>query len=88
LVIRERRREQRLDQRSLANKVGVSRQWVIAAEKGNPGAELGLVLKTLEALGVRLSVESKELVRGRSAASGLPPIDIDAVVDRARGKKR
>jgi HTH-type transcriptional regulator/antitoxin HipB len=31
-----------LDQKSLAQKVGVSRQWIVAVEHAKPRAEIGL----------------------------------------------
>lgn len=39
-VIRDRRRELGLEQRTLAEKVGVSRHWVMDVERGKPGAEV------------------------------------------------
>jgi y4mF family transcriptional regulator len=53
-VIRDRRTKLGLDQKSLAAKVGVSRQWIVEVEKGKPRAEIGLVLRTVEALGITL----------------------------------
>ncbi len=53
-LIRDRRRSLRMDQAALAVRVGVSRQWVLEVEKGKPRAAMGLVLRTLEALGVAL----------------------------------
>ena len=56
-VIRDRRIKLQLDQKSLAVKAGVSRQWIVEVEKGKPGAEIGLVLRTIEALGINLAVD-------------------------------
>lgn len=39
-LIRDRRTKLGLDQRSLAKKVGVSRQWIVEVEKGKPRAEI------------------------------------------------
>jgi HTH-type transcriptional regulator/antitoxin HipB len=86
LMIRERRKKLGLDQRSLAEKVGVSRQWIIAIEQGKRRAEIGLVLKTLEVLGLQMSIEAGEAARSLPSTK-LPAIDIDAVVARARGRK-
>ena len=72
LIIRDRRRELKLSQTELARKAGVGRQWVVAIERGKPRAELGLVLRTSSALGLRLTVD------------GMDPVDIDAVVNAAR----
>src|SRR5580704_7236129 len=66
-VIRERRRQLRLDQKALAERVGVSRQWIVEAEHGKPRAAVGLILQTLEALGLQLGVD--EAPKGRQDAS-------------------
>jgi len=52
-AIRLKRKEKGLSQSELAARLGVGRKWVIGIESGNPKAELGLVLKTLDALGLR-----------------------------------
>ncbi len=87
LIIRDRRRSCGLDQQALAERVNVSRQWIIAVEKGKPRAEAALVLRTLRALGLELSVSAVE-ESSRPLDPGLPYIDIDAVIDRARGRSR
>lgn len=50
LLVRERRRAAGLSQAALAQKVGVSREWVVRLEGGNPRMEIGKVLDTLYAL--------------------------------------
>jgi HTH-type transcriptional regulator/antitoxin HipB len=77
-AIRDRRRRLRLDQQTLAERVGVSRQWIIEAERGKPRAPVGLVLRTLEALGLSLAIDEAQ-DEGRTSST-----DIDAVVRRAR----
>jgi HTH-type transcriptional regulator / antitoxin HipB len=80
-VIRDRRKQLKLDQASFAKRIGVSRQWLIEVEHGHPRAELSLVLRALDALNIRLD-----------AATGQPPsspsraVDIDAIVAKAKGK--
>jgi HTH-type transcriptional regulator / antitoxin HipB len=80
-VIRERRRRLHLSQQALADRVGVSRQWIIEAEHGKPRAPVGLVLRTLDALGMNLAIEEArpDDARGSGGAA-----DIDAIVRRAR----
>ena len=78
-VIRERRKLLGLDQSELAERIGVSRQWVIGIERGRARAELGLVLRALNALGVRLNTMDVST----SKISG--GTDIDAIVDAAKG---
>lgn len=85
-LIRTRRRALGLDQRSLAQRVGVSRLWIGEVEHGKPGASLGLVLQTLAELGVTLSA-SDAPGSGQSAQADIPPVDspdIDAIVEAAR----
>jgi HTH-type transcriptional regulator / antitoxin HipB len=84
-LIRDRRTKLDLDQKTLADMVGVSRQWIVAMEKGKPRAEIGLVLRTLAALGINLDADY--LTRPR-IQSGPSPLDIDSIVSAAREKKR
>src|SRR5258708_5927424 len=53
-LIRDQRRRLKLDQADLAQRIGVSRLWINQIERGKPGASLGLVLRALDAVGVRL----------------------------------
>lgn len=55
-LIRGRRRALGLGQKELADRVGVSRLWIIEFERGKPRAEVGLVLRTLNALGLELDI--------------------------------
>jgi HTH-type transcriptional regulator/antitoxin HipB len=84
-IIRERRHKLRLDQRALAKRVGVSRQWIVDIEKGKPRAGIELVLRTLTALGVSLTASKQAATRARKTA---PAIDLDAIIDSARRAKR
>jgi HTH-type transcriptional regulator/antitoxin HipB len=78
-LIRDRRRDSGLSQDALARAIGVSRLWVNQVEKGKPRAELALVLRALDVLGVRL-------LAGQDPPATSAP-DIDDIVDRARGRK-
>ena len=69
-----------LDQGALAARVGVSRQWIGALEQGKPRAELALVLRTLRALEMPLSIGEPR----RPREGETPSVDIDAIVTRAR----
>lgn len=77
-LIRDRRRLQRIEQSELARKAGVSRKWLIELERGKPRADLSLVLRTLDALGLELTVEP------RQRASQAKSVNIDEIVDAAR----
>jgi HTH-type transcriptional regulator / antitoxin HipB len=78
-AIKDRRRQLGLNQAQLAARVGASRQWVIDIEKGRKGAEIGLVFRALNVLGLGLEIAE----RGQRA-KGKPGVDIDAIVAGAR----
>ena len=80
-LIRGRRRELGLDQSTLADRVGVSRQWIIEVEKGKPRAAIGLVLRTLNALGIFLDARTEPLHKVKSSGA---QVDLDALIDAAR----
>ena len=79
LVIREERRRQGLTQQALATAVGVGRQWIIAVEQGKAGAELGLVLRTLQVLGVQIVREC-----GQSGRAPAPESNPDTTAHKAQ----
>jgi HTH-type transcriptional regulator / antitoxin HipB len=83
-LIRERRTALGLDQKTLAHNVGVSRQWIVDVEKGKPRAPIGLVLRTIEALGITLSPKIAEQQSRKSAKRRSSPVDLDAIVTAAR----
>ena len=84
-LIRDGRTKLALDQRSLAQQVGVSRQWIVEVEKGKPRAEIGLLLRTIDALGIRLMSEEEAPGKKRHTA---PEVDIDSIVAAARGERK
>jgi y4mF family transcriptional regulator len=81
-VIRDRRKQLGLGQAELAERIGVSRQWVVGIERGRARAELGLVLRTMDTLGVRLETRD-----GDTGPKSRPGPDIDAIVASARKAK-
>jgi HTH-type transcriptional regulator/antitoxin HipB len=83
-VIRDRRRQLGLDQSTFAKRIGVSRQWVIAIERGHARAALGLVLRAIDALGVRLDASEQASRRGSTGSA----VDIDAIVAKAKMRRR
>lgn len=78
-AIRDGRRRRGLDQQALAAKIGVSRQWIVEVEKGKPRAEVGLILRALDALGVALSIAATD-----AGSRGGEDSDIDRIIDKAR----
>jgi HTH-type transcriptional regulator/antitoxin HipB len=83
-LIRERRTALGLDQKTLAQTVGVSRQWIVEVEKGKPRAPIGLVLRTIEALGITLSPKMAGHQSRKSGKRRSSPVDLDAIVAAAR----
>jgi HTH-type transcriptional regulator / antitoxin HipB len=86
-LIRQRRHELDLSQLELGRRVGVSRQWIVDVERGKLRAELGLVLRTLDVLELRLQVGEAPPAKERSAR-GPAGTDVDAVVRAARKPRR
>jgi HTH-type transcriptional regulator / antitoxin HipB len=86
-LIRERRRKNGLRQEQLARKAGVGRQWLVEVEKGKAGAALGLVLRTMEALGIALSADEGKAGTKKPARSS-KPVDIDRLLDNLRASKK
>ena len=86
LVIRDRRRRLKLSQTELARKAGVGRQWVVAIEHGKSRAELGLVLRTLFALDLPLTIGPGD--RRPPSRDDISPVDmIDAIVNAAKEER-
>jgi HTH-type transcriptional regulator / antitoxin HipB len=86
-AIRDRRSKLGLDQQELARRVGVSRKWIVEVEKGKPRAEIGLVLRTFTALGLKLSFDDGSRVADKVMPDPVVPyIDIDQVLEKLRRK--
>jgi HTH-type transcriptional regulator / antitoxin HipB len=76
-AVRFRRLEKGLSQVALAGQLGVERKWVIHLEAGNPKAELGLVLKALDALDFQASLN--DLRRSSTQDGSNVPSRLDEV---------
>jgi len=90
LRMRDQRQALRMSQAELARSAGASRSWVIQMERGNPGAEVGLVLSALKVLGLTMDVRA-----AAGGGSGDPDsvdagqphvIDLAAILQRVRGE--
>ena len=84
-IIRDRRKKLGMGQAELAAQIDVSRQWVVSIERGHSRAELGLILRALDTLGIRLDAKDSDAIPP-TARPGLD-IDIDAIVRSARKAK-
>jgi HTH-type transcriptional regulator/antitoxin HipB len=54
LLVHNERKRQGLSQQAVAERVGCTRQWVAELEAGGERLEVALVLRTLNALGIRI----------------------------------
>jgi HTH-type transcriptional regulator/antitoxin HipB len=80
-AVRGRRTDLGMSQADLASRAGVSRKWIYEFEAGKSTAELGLLLRVLDALGLALELASAEDAR---ASSGGETVDLDALLDEHR----
>lgn len=79
-TVRGRRIDLGLSQAELAARARVSRPWINAFEAGKPTAEIGLALRLLDALDLRLDVRPRE--DREPSPSG--PVDLDALLSEHR----
>lgn len=93
-LVRGRRIDAGMSQAELARRAGVSRKWVHEFERGKPTAELSLVLRALEALGLGLEIgvpsedDAGPLQGSGRAEPGTRPekrIDLDQLLDEYDG---
>ena len=83
-AIRLKRQEKSLSQSALAALLGVGRKWVIGVEAGNSKAELGLILKTLDVLGLRASLGEEGQASQVEDRPRAEPSRLDEVLQRLR----
>ena len=73
-LVREGREAAGLTQTELAERIGASRFWVAAFERGKPSVEPGLALKAIQALGLAISIAPSHTVSvGTPRERGTPP---------------
>ena len=93
-LVRDARLSSGMTQAQLGEKIGASRYWVAEFERGKSGAELGLSLKALRALGLVLTVEAKEAVIRREQTEAIarqatagplshPAVDLSSILQRS-----
>ena len=80
-LIKDRRKALGLGQAELARRIGTARLWVAKLERGNPGANIGAILKALNALG--LSLETIQPNQPTTAAPAIDLPDINTIIDDA-----
>lgn len=84
-VAKGRRLKLGLSQGEVARRAGVSRPWISMFESAKPTTELGLVLRLLESLGLRmeLGAEPEPEPEGAPASAG-ELIDLDELLNEYR----
>jgi y4mF family transcriptional regulator len=82
-IFRAYRREHKLSQTDLADRLSVSQRWVSHVENGKPTLQLGLVLRVFNELGIELTAgrTSTKAAAPERRRSGKNPTDIDSIVD-------
>ncbi len=83
-AVRGRRQNLGLSQGDVARRARVSRQWISEFESGKPTAELRLVIRLLDALGLCLSLYERDAGGQESQAPALGAVDLDALLDEYR----
>ncbi|MCP2324875.1 y4mF family transcriptional regulator [Hamadaea flava] len=71
--VRERRHELHKTQRQLADEANVSLRWLANLEAGKASAEIGMIMRTLHALGLAMAV--------RPVKPAPDEVDLDALLD-------
>lgn len=79
ILVREERKKQGWTQAELADRVGVKPLWISAFERGKTTAQIGLVFRTIKALGLNISVGKAERPGGVATV-----IDLEALVQTMR----
>ncbi len=82
-AVRGRRTDLGLTQAALALRAGVSRKWVYEFEAGKPTAELRLILRVLDALGLALELGYED--GARPPATGTIA-DLDKLIEEHRAR--
>ena len=85
-MIRQARQSRGMTQQQLARAALVGRQWVVEIEAGKPRAELGMVLRTLAALDLSLTMHGEGIPELRKSADRFEAVDLQGVLDAHRRK--
>ena len=83
-AVRGRRQHLGLSQAELATRARVSRQWINEFEAGKPTAELQLVIRLLDALGLRLRLDDRNAASDEPRPQVPRGVDLDALLDDYR----
>lgn len=76
LLVREQRKSRGWTQDTFAQKLGVSRLWVVQMELGKSTAQIGLVLRALNELGLPMQIDLSP--KDETKPAGF--IDLDSII--------
>ena len=76
LLVREQRKSRGWTQDIFAQKLGVSRLWVVQMEQGKSTAQIGLVLRALNELGLPMQIDLNP--KDETKSPGF--IDLDSII--------
>ena len=65
--------------------MGVSRLWVLQLEQGKPTVQLDLVLRALQELDIRLTLDAPESTKPSINYRNIPSVDLDAIIRETSG---
>ena len=68
-TIRARRRQLKVTQKDLAMTCGTGLRFIIDLEKGKPTCQIGKILQVLQALGLKLQIDSPGIDTGQGEKS-------------------
>jgi HTH-type transcriptional regulator/antitoxin HipB len=83
-AVRGRRLKLGLSQERVAQQAHVSRQWLSEFESGKSTAELQLVIRLLDALGMNLRLDVLDEHQPGASASPPATVDLDMLLDEYR----
>lgn len=87
LLIRDQRKRVGWSQSDLGHRIGASRNWVSEVERGKPTAEVELVLKALQTLGLSLDTHERGGAIERAPGKSGMHVGVKARIVRARGRE-
>lgn len=81
ILIKDQRKTQGLTQKQLAKKVGVAELWISNFENGKETAQVGLVMKTLAALGLTIEITHSLSPDDHAPQSDTTVVNLDELID-------
>ena len=76
-LLRDRRQQLKLSQRDLAERAGVSQVWISQIEGGKRTAQIGLLLRLIQELGLQIDVGVSPTTKLTSGYG----IDVDEIIN-------